>query len=43
MANGKFVFFYKLKVFFDNYEIINGKMDDVFLAATGKRPGGEEK
>ena len=23
--------------FFDNYEIINGKMDDVFLAVTGKK------
>ncbi len=28
---------------FDDYEIIKGKMDDVFLAATGKKLGGSEK
>ena len=29
--------------FFDNYEIINGKMDDVFLAVTGKKLLGEDE
>lgn len=28
---------------FDDYEITKGKMDDVFLAVTGKKPGGDEK
>ena len=28
---------------FTDYEIVKGKMDDVFLAATGKRLGGDEK
>jgi multidrug/hemolysin transport system ATP-binding protein len=28
---------------FRDYEITKGKMDDVFLAVTGKRAGGDEK
>ena len=27
---------------FTDYEITKGKMDDVFLAVTGKKPGGEQ-
>ena len=29
--------------YFRDYEITKGKMDDVFLAVTGKKLGGDEK